>query len=88
MKRRLVVLLAVAGIGFGASGTAPQVIAVQPALASHCNGGYVSAYLPWGHKCLRSGQYCKLSGDRYYHRYGFHCHRASRDRNGNYHLTR
>jgi hypothetical protein len=33
------------------------------------------------------GWVCKLDGDRYYHRYGFHCHTSSRDGRGNYHLT-
>ena len=32
------------------------------------------AVLSWGHKCLKAGQFCKVSGDREYHRYSFHCH--------------
>ena len=46
--------------------------------------GYVHANLSWGEKCLRSGQYCKIRGDREYHRYRFHCHtgRLSRSASG------
>jgi hypothetical protein len=43
-------------------------------IAKTCGAGYVHANLSWGEKCLRRGQYCKRSGDREYHRYGFHCH--------------
>src|SRR5262249_43174302 len=25
-------------------------------------------------KCLKAGQYCRIKGDREYHRYHFHCH--------------
>jgi len=46
--------------------------------------GYVHANLSWGEKCLRVGQYCKIKGDREYHRYRFHCHtgRLSRTASG------
>jgi hypothetical protein len=44
------------------------------AVQSHCGSGYASAQLSWGHKCLRTGQFCKIKGDREYHRYGYHCH--------------
>jgi hypothetical protein len=37
-----------------------------------CGSGYVSANLPWGHKCLRAGEFCKV-GNRAYLRYGFYC---------------
>jgi hypothetical protein len=39
-----------------------------------CEAGYVHANLGWGEKCLKVGQFCKIKGDREYHRYGFHCH--------------
>jgi hypothetical protein len=39
-----------------------------------CGAGYVHANLSWGEKCLKVGQFCKIKGDREYHRYGFHCH--------------
>jgi hypothetical protein len=37
-----------------------------------CSAGYVSANLPWGHKCLRAGEFCKV-GNAAYRRYGFMC---------------
>ena len=89
MKRRLVILLIAAVAAFGAASAAPttQAVGFAPSASAHtCGGGYVHAHLPWGQKCLRAGQFCKLDGDRYYHRYGFHCHRSSRDSRGNYHL--
>lgn len=50
-----------------------------PASAAHrCGPGYTHAALSWGHKCLRSGQYCKKGANREYHRYGFHCKRSGR----------
>lgn len=90
MKRRLTVLLIAAVAAFGGAAAAPTVESLAPPAASAhtCSGGYVHAHLPWGQKCLRTGQFCKFDGDRYYHRYSFHCHRSSRDGKGNYHLTR
>lgn len=50
---------------------APRAVAAKP-----CGSGYTHAVLPNGHKCLRRGQFCVRRWDRrYYHRYGFHCHR-------------
>jgi hypothetical protein len=89
--KRLAVLAVTAAVAFGAGAVAPatDAVALSPTASAHtCSGSYVHAVLPWGHKCLRAGQFCKLSGDRYYHRYRFHCHRSSRDSRGNYHLTR
>ena len=90
MKRRLTILLVAAVAAFGAGAVVPATDGVAPPSASAhtCSGGYVHAHLPWGQKCLRAGQYCKIEGDRYYHRYGFHCHRSSRDNRGDYHLKR
>ena len=83
MKRLLVALAAAAAVAIAAgAGAAPA------APAKTCSAGYVHAGLSWGEKCLKAGQYCKITGDRYYHRYGFHCHRSSRDSRGDYHLTR
>jgi hypothetical protein len=64
----------------GAQTPAPEAVA-----AHRCSSGYTHAHLPWGQKCLRAGQFCKrtyngVSGNRWYHRYGFHCKR-------NRHLT-
>ena len=44
------------------------------ARAKTCSAGYVHARLSWGEKCLKAGQFCKIKGDREYHRYRFHCH--------------
>jgi hypothetical protein len=76
MKRRAVVLLALIALaGAGLATATPSTSATYPfAAAKACSSSYVHAALPWGHKCLRRGQFCKVSGDRYYHRYGFHCH--------------
>lgn len=89
MKRRLAVLLAVAVTAIGAASAGPAISGIAPVAATKpCGSGYVHAALSWGHKCLRAGQYCKITADREYHRYRFHCHPASRDSEGDYHLTR
>jgi hypothetical protein len=91
LRRRLVVLLAAASAAFGVAALAPAVepVSVTETAAAHsCRSGYVHAHVPWGQKCLRAGQFCKIDQDRVYHRFGFHCHRSSRDSRGNYHLTR
>lgn len=76
MKRRTVVLLALIALAGAGLGTAtPSNSATQPfSAAKTCSSGYTHAVLPWGHKCLRRGQLRKVSGDRYYQRYGLHCH--------------
>ena len=75
MKRRLALVLAVAVTAIGSVSAAPAVPATPPlAAAKSCSAGYVHAALSWGHKCLRAGQFCKVSADREYHRYRFHCH--------------
>jgi hypothetical protein len=77
MKRRFVVLLALAAVAVApahaARPSAEPVAALKP-----CGAGYVHAALSWGHKCLRVGQFCKVAADREYHRYGFHCHTGGR----------
>lgn len=50
-----------------AASTGPQANASKT-----CSRG-THASLPWGHKCLSAGQFCKRGQNRYYHRYGFHC---------------
>src|SRR6266508_2764913 len=75
MKRLLVLTCVTAGIAgavWGAGGTPAAALPV--AAAKTCSAGYVHANLSWGEKCLRVGQYCKIKGDREYHRYRFHCH--------------
>ena len=44
--------------------------AVATTAAAKCSAGYISANLPWGHKCLRTGEFCKI-GNRAYIRFGF-----------------
>jgi hypothetical protein len=46
--------------------------AVPAAASKPCSSGFVHASLSWGHKCLRAGQFCKLS-NREYRSYGFSC---------------
>lgn len=90
-RRKLAVLFVAAASAFGAAALAPsvQAVALSPVAPAHsCSGSYTHAALPWGHKCLRSGQYCKIDGDRSYHRYRYRCHSSSRDSRGDYHLTR
>jgi hypothetical protein len=72
MRLRFASLVAVAALGFGAAGSAQaRPVAVHLA-AKACSAGYVSAKLPWGHKCLRAGEFCKV-GNRAYRKYGFVC---------------
>lgn len=89
IKRRLTAIAAATALLGGAPAVAPvfdgSPTAPAAAMAKSCSSGWTHAALPWGHKCLRRGQFCKRSGDRSYHRYGFHCHK--RDARGNYHLT-
>jgi hypothetical protein len=73
MKRRLVALAAALALAVGGAAGADAQRAPTTVLKP-CSSGWVHASLSWGHKCLRAGQFCKRSGDREYHRYGFHCH--------------
>ncbi len=78
MKRRLALALVIAASAFAGTAVGPSAApfagTLGVAYAKPCSSGYRHAVLPWGHKCLRRGQFCKVSGDRYYHRYGYHCH--------------
>jgi hypothetical protein len=77
MKARFIAVVTLAAAAFVVGAVAPSevpVAAPQIAQAHRCGSGYTHAALSWGHKCLRAGQYCKIKGDRDYHRYGFHCH--------------
>jgi hypothetical protein len=71
MKRLLALILVAAAFALPAARLAP---AAELPPAKTCRAGYVHARLPWGEKCLHAGEYCRIKGDRYYHRYGFHCH--------------
>jgi len=66
MRTRLAMLF-VALAGFGAGAPAHAAVA-----RIDCGAGYVSASLPWGHKCLRAGEFCKV-GNLAYLRYGYVC---------------
>src|SRR5882724_12429143 len=77
--KRLITLtcltIVAAAAAWGAGGSPAAIL--PTAAAKTCSAGYVHANLSWGEKCLRSGQYCKIKGDREYHRYRFHCHTGS-----------
>jgi len=66
MRLRAALVLAVLA-GLGATGSAHAA----PSRVD-CSAGYVSASLPWGRKCLRAGEFCKV-GNAAYIRYGFMC---------------
>jgi hypothetical protein len=69
----LALVAAAPAVSVEASSLPPQAVP-----AKSCPSGYVHAALSWGHKCLRSGQYCKKGANSEYHRYGFHCGRNGR----------
>ena len=72
MRLRLASLVAVAALGIAAAGSAQgRPVTARPGAAA-CSAGYVSANLPWGHKCLRAGEFCKV-GNKAYLKYGFVC---------------
>jgi hypothetical protein len=80
LKRCLAPLLLAAGLFASLASPSPAASdVVAPAAATRtCSAGYTSARLSWGQKCLRQGQFCKVSRDREYHRYRFHCHTGGR----------
>jgi hypothetical protein len=75
-RRGVAIAVALAASLFAGSSVAPGATPV--AHAHSCSPGFAHAALSWGHKCLRAGQFCKVKGDRQYHRYGFHCHTGAR----------
>lgn len=50
------------------------LVAASGATAAPAGGTCTRVHLSWGTKCIAAGQFCKLSADAEYHRYGFHCH--------------
>jgi Protein of unknown function (DUF3761) len=71
-KRALLLLaLAAALSGVPAHATPTQHDAGATA-SKTCPAGFVHAYLSWGEKCLRAGEFCKV-GNAEYRRYGFAC---------------
>jgi len=75
-------LVALLGLVLAVAGGAAliQPSGAAPAAPAHACGsaGYAHASLSWGHKCLKGGQFCKMSADGEYHRYRFHCHTGGR----------
>jgi hypothetical protein len=69
MRQRLAIAAVAIAAVLGGS-TAGTVHASPAALA--CSAGYVRASLPWGVKCLRAGEFCKI-GNHAYYKYGFYC---------------
>jgi hypothetical protein len=79
--KRVAVLAVLTAAIFSALSVSPRSAPLAPLPVAHakpCVPGYTHAVLTWGHKCLRVGQFCKVSADRQYHRYGFHCHTGGR----------
>ena len=71
--RRKFALLAIVAAGLAAPAAAVPVASAAPVVVvKTCGAGYVHAYLPWGEKCLRDGEFCKI-GNSAYLRYGFVC---------------
>jgi hypothetical protein len=72
VRKRLAVF-AVLAAAFAAPASGVATAAAAPIVAvKTCGAGYVHAYLPWGEKCLRAGEFCKI-GNSAYRRYGFSC---------------
>jgi hypothetical protein len=75
MKRRIALLCTIV-VGATSSAaitiTPANAISAPVAVAKTCSSSYVHAYLSWGEKCLRAGQFCKV-GNREYRKYGFTC---------------
>ncbi len=75
MKRRLAfVTLIAAGACAGSTAVpAASLAGLSPLTAAKiCSSRYVHASLSWGHKCLATGEFCKV-GNREYYKYGFYC---------------
>jgi hypothetical protein len=71
--RHLLAVLGALVLVASTSGYAAAAVEKSHSLqATACSGGYVTASLSWGTKCLRTGEFCKV-GNPEYHRYGFDC---------------
>jgi hypothetical protein len=79
LRTRFALALAIAATAFSGAATAATTPTAAPAspiaITKTCGRGYVHAYLSWGEKCLRAGQFCKV-GNREYLKYGFYCPRS------------
>jgi hypothetical protein len=71
MKKKFA-LVALLAAGIATPVAVPVASAAPVAAVKTCSAGYVHASLPWGEKCLRAGEFCKV-GNRAYLRYGFTC---------------
>ena len=69
MRKRLALLGVVAGLAAPVAWV-PVAAANPVAAIKTCRAGYVHAYLSWGQKCLRAGEFCKV-GNREYRRFAF-----------------
>jgi hypothetical protein len=79
-RRTAAAFLAALSLVAAAPAASVQAEGPQATAAHTCKSGYRHAHLPWGQKCLRAGQFCKrryngVSGNRWYHRYDYHCQR-------------
>ena len=73
MRRRLALLCVLAASLAGVVSTPSLSATGSPVSAvKSCGAGYVHAYLPWGEKCLRAGEFCKV-GNPAYLKYGYYC---------------
>ena len=74
-------LLAVVVAAVASPVAAPVASAAPTHVTKTCSASYVHASLPWGEKCLRAGEYCKV-GNAAYRRYGFTCPASGHLRRG------
>lgn len=76
MRKKLGLVAIMVASAFAIGGTAASAAVEAPvAVAKVCStsyGGYVTAQLQWGVKCLHAGEFCKI-GNPAYLRYGFVC---------------
>lgn len=70
--RKKLALFAVLAVGVAAPVAVAGPAASAAPVVAACSSSYVAASLPWGYKCLRAGEFCKV-GNAAYRRYGFSC---------------
>ena len=71
VRRIALLALLTAGLAAPVASAHAQPLA-RAVVTKTCSASYVHAYLPWGQKCLRAGEFCKI-GNSAYLRYGFYC---------------
>ncbi len=71
MRKKLALVVVIAA-GIATPIAVPVAAAATVVVGKACGAGYVHANLPWGEKCLRAGEFCKI-GNSAYLRYGFYC---------------